>query len=1231
MRNLFLKLIGIIALLVLLRCSDNKEKQTSSANRPIDHWVFRTVLDANPRMITIALSDKIWAAYHVGTGALYKIWKGSVYFDGAVYTGAHGPQPISIGNAYFENKYKQPWFALGSKGDTITTTYHYKGHRILNGRAELMYQLASPSWKQNIEIYEQVEATQSSGGSPVFERVFTTKNVPSGVSLGMKFNCSSIVSESNIETDGKMIIVKKDEVKYDEITTLDVDGVLLLKSNAATKFNTTVITTPTIENKNIAGGVDEEEKEGNPGGLHPGLKLIARSDCKTCHNKNVKTIGPSYTDIANKYKNTPENIAMLAAKVKKGGSGIWGEQVMTAHADLPDEDAKEMVAYIMSLDNDAASEESATVKTALTLQSVSVKEDEMILGAITRIYDIPKNVSKMPVIDKNQKPKFAGVLGNFNNISGSMFKGLTENFMLQSTGYIKIDNPGLYTLQVWSDDGSIVYINDQKVMDNDGPHGPEMKDIEINFKKGYYPFRIDFYQGGGGNYLAFDWKKPGDKEYEIIPAANIVHNINENESLSGYSLPMSESSAIPGDGFPLVDVHPSFDLSQARPGSFKPKVGGIDFKKDGRMVVSTWDETGSLWIIKGHETGDTTKMTHKRIAFGLSEPLGVKVVGDTIYVMQKQEITRLIDTDGDDIIDEYQTLCDDWLVSANFHEFGFGLAYKDGFFYATLATAINPGGASTQPQIQDRGKAIKINKNTGEMSFVASGLRTPNGVGVGYKGEIFVADNQGDWLPASKIVHVREGAWFGSHSVDPIGTKDRKEDLPVVWLPQDEIGNSPSTPLAIDLGPYKGQMIHGEVTHGGVKRVFVEEVNGKLQGCVFRFIQGLEAGINRIAWGPDGSLYAGGIGNGGNWGQNGKQWYGLQRLKYNNKSTFEMLAVRARTNGLEIEFTEPLGYEADNKALYEVKQWYYKPTIDYGGPKLGETALPVKSATVSDDRLRVFLEIPGIKSNHVVYVHLGTHFVSLKSNSIWSTEAWYTMNEIPAGLNGISKPLSYDFAPNTLSPLEQKDGWSLLFDGKSMNEWRNYKKQTIGKSWIIQDEGICLNSIKGADGKWKVSDGGDIISKKKYKNFEFVADWKINNCGNSGIFFNVVEGEKYSATYSTGVEMQVLDNLCHPDSRFKTHRAGDLYDMLSCKYETVNAVGKWNQARIRSNNGKVDFWLNGYLVVSFTMHDDNWKKMIEKSKFKGWEGFGMSKDGHIALQDQGDKVWYRNIKIKELK
>jgi len=925
---------------------------------------------------------------------------------------------------------------------------------------------------------------------------------------------------------------------------------------------------------------------------------------------------------------------LLSSKVKNGGSGVWGEQAMTTHADTPDEVINEMVVYIMSLDQDTETESIDPKGTTLLTMGpdTSTRDNKLQPGCLVNIYDIAKNTQNMPSIKTSQKPKFAGVLPNFNNLSGGDFTELTENFALVGSGYLKIDKPGTYSFHIWSDDGSKLYVNEKEVINNDGLHGAEFGEVSISMQEGYYPYRIEYFQGGGGSFLSYNWKKPGDTEFEVIPASSIFHSKDKTEFLKGYKLPMANVSKIPGDQYPLQDVHPSFDLFQARPGSFQPKVGGLDFLSDGRMVVSTWDAAGSVYLVDNVQTGDTSKMHAKRIGFGLAEPLGLKIVNDTIYVMQKHEMTRLIDTDGDDMIDEYQTLCDDWKVSANFHEFGFGLAYKDGFFYATLATAINPGGASTQPQIQDRGKVIKVNKNSGALSFVASGLRTPNGVGVGYKGDIFVADNQGDWLPSSKIVHVREGAWFGSRSVDPVGTKDKKEDLPVVWLPQDEIGNSPSTPLAIDLGPYKGQMIHGEVTHGGVKRVFVEEVNGQLQGCLFRFIQGLEAGVNRLQWGPEGALYVGGIGNPGNWGQNGKLHYGLQRLVFNNKPTFEMLAVRAMSNGMEIEFTEPLPEGAGwNTEQYEVKQWYYKPTLDYGGPKLNEKQLNVKSATVSDDRKKVFLEFDGQKDNHMIYIRLKKHFISEAGRSIWSTEAWYTMNFVPKNKLGITKKTLYTIANNTLTEAEKKAGWLLLFDGKSISEWRNFKKQTLGNSWIIDDESIHLTTQSKKEGGSSAADGGDIITKNTFENFEFAYDWKISNCGNSGVMFNVVENEKYKYVWETGPEMQVLDNSCHPDARFVTHKAGDLYDMIECKYPSVKPAGEWNEARIISNKGKMEFWLNGINIVSFTMHDENWNNMVAKSKFKDMPDFGKATSGHISLQDHGDKVWFRNLKIKELK
>jgi len=461
--------------------------------------------------------------------------------------------------------------------------------------------------------------------------------------------------------------------------------------------------------------------------------------------------------------------------------------------------------------------------------------------------------------------------------------------------------------------------------------------------------------------------------------------------------------------------------------------------------------------------------------------------------------------------------------------------------------------------------------------------------------------------------------------VDFEGTANLKEDKPVVWLPQDEIGNSPSTPGPLNVGPYKNQMIHGEVTHGGIKRVFVEEVNGKLQGCLFRFTQGLEAGVNRISWGPDGALYAGGIGNPGNWQHNGKKWFGLQRLEYNGESTFEMLAVRAKSNGVEIEFTEALR-EADgwNPSDYEIRQFKYVPTAAYVGPKVDDRPLSIKSVNISEDRKKVFLELGGMKEDHVIYVRLNEKFISAESHSLWSSEAWYTMNNIPKGQNGfVSKNRPGKILANTLTASEAAAGWSLLFDGKDLESWRTYKGSPISPKWSVSDNTVFFNpSIEGS--------GGDIMTKETYENFELALEWKIQNCGNSGIFYNVVVDDKYNNVWETGPEMQILDNVCHPDTKYPTHRAGDLYDMIECNYSTVKPAGSWNKVMIKSSKGEVEFWMNGYKVVEFTMHDENWKKMVANSKFKDMPGFGTATSGHIALQDHGDKVWFRNIKIKKL-
>ena len=208
------------------------------------------------------------------------------------------------------------------------------------------------------------------------------------------------------------------------------------------------------------------------------------------------------------------------------------------------------------------------------------------------------------------------------------------------------------------------------------------------------------------------------------------------------------------------------------------------------------------------------------------------------------------------------------------------------------------------------------------------------------------------------------------------------------------------------------------------------------------------------------------------------------------------------------------------------------------------------------------------------------------------------------------------------------NGWKKLFDGKTKKGWHIYRNEGDGSSWQVQDGMLMLVPMKkNASG---VRAGGDIVTDKEYENYHLSLEWKISEGGNSGIIFNVKEDERYEHTYHTGMEMQVLDNDRHSDGKIKKHRSGDLYDLISCSRETVKPVGEWNHAEVIMNNGELKLYLNGENVVSTTVWDSNWDTMVAGSKFKNMPGFGKYKKGRISLQDHGNEVWYRNIKIKEL-
>jgi hypothetical protein len=215
--------------------------------------------------------------------------------------------------------------------------------------------------------------------------------------------------------------------------------------------------------------------------------------------------------------------------------------------------------------------------------------------------------------------------------------------------------------------------------------------------------------------------------------------------------------------------------------------------------------------------------------------------------------------------------------------------------------------------------------------------------------------------------------------------------------------------------------------------------------------------------------------------------------------------------------------------------------------------------------------------------------------------------------------------------VQSQNKWINLFDGKTTNGWHTYGKAAAGEAWKAVDGTLMFDPTNKVNGS--IVGGGDIVSNESFTNFHLQLEWKISKNGNSGIIFFVQDDPAtYKNTWHTGPEMQVLDNDGHPDSKIISHRAGNLYDLIVGNESGVKPAEEWNKVDIIVNKGKLELILNGVTTVSTHLGDDGWKELIRRSKFAKGESpdFGKVFSGHISLQDHGDKVWYRNIRIQKL-
>jgi cytochrome c551/c552 len=472
------------------------------------------------------------------------------------------------------------------------------------------------------------------------------------------------------------------------------------------------------------------------------------------------------------------------------------------------------------------------------------------------------------------------------------------------------------------------------------------------------------------------------------------------------------------------------------------EVGGLCTLPNGSLAVAT--RRGDVFVV---DNPLSRQPYFRKFATGLHEILGLSYKEGALYCAQRGELTKLVDSNGDGKADLYETV-HAWPVSGHYHEYSFGPKIApDGNFFITGNVAFGTvEWWNAESYVPMRGWAFQISPE-GKLTPWATGMRSPAGLGM-IDGELFYTDNQGDWMGSGGIWHVKKGGFMGhpaglrwaeeanspvqlttaqffaerdprkdkTPTGNPMKPENRQNEefkmlyelkekypsvqTPAVWLPHGILGISNSEILKDetkgDFGPFAGQLFVGDQGQSKIMRVFLEKINGEYQGAAWDFRSGFQSGVLRMAWAKDGSLFVGETNRG--WGSAGDADQGLQRLVWNGKMPFEMLAVRAMPDGFEVEFTMPVDKKsAEDLASYQIGSFLYKHHAVYGSPPVNREELKIKGIKLSADGKKLRIVVDGLRQYYIHELNLDGIRAENTYYSLVHPTTYYTLNAIPEG------------------------------------------------------------------------------------------------------------------------------------------------------------------------------------------------------------------------------------------
>ncbi len=443
------------------------------------------------------------------------------------------------------------------------------------------------------------------------------------------------------------------------------------------------------------------------------------------------------------------------------------------------------------------------------------------------------------------------------------------------------------------------------------------------------------------------------------------------------------------------------------------EVSSVELLPGRKVALGT--RRGEIWVVDGAYESDVSKATFKRFAEGQHEVMGLAWKDDYLYATNRYEVLRMKDEDGDGRADLFETVCDKWGVSGDYHEYTFSSRFdKAGDLWVVLCLT---GSFSSKTDF--RGWGVRI-KPDGSMVPTCSGIRSPGGIGFDADGAVFYTDNQGPWHGSCTLQHLVPGsfqghpggfAWYdkapnmGPRPLEPndesrmVTERARIKELvpPAVYMAHGKVGNSSSF-IVCDtsggkFGPFQKQLFVADQSHSNISRVYLEEVNGVKQGVVFPFLKGFKSGLIGGRMNEEGQIFAGGSDRG--WGAKGGQPYDFERVQWTGKVPFEVHEMRARPDGFELAFTEKVdAASAADPKNYSMHEFTYIYQSKYGSPEVDEVIPKITSATVGADGKTVRLKVEPLTKGHIHELHLdGVR--SAAGLPVLHPVGYYTLNEIP--------------------------------------------------------------------------------------------------------------------------------------------------------------------------------------------------------------------------------------------